>query len=68
MADKISFEVLKDGTLKIETDKISPANHGNADLLIRLLQQKLGGRMTRTSRGDPGKGHHHDHAHDHHKH
>ena len=41
--DEIEIEILPDGTLKITTDKISQANHRNADELMEFLAQKMGG-------------------------
>jgi len=45
MADKISFEILADGTIKTENDKISAANHRAADNLNKDLERDLGGKV-----------------------
>jgi hypothetical protein len=60
MADKFEIEILEDGTIKITTDKVSAANHTNADGLIRELIKEAGGVAERTKRG----GHIHEHEHD----
>ena len=59
-SDKIEVEILDDGSLKITTDKISAANHGSAEILIRELITNAGGDAQRTR-----KGHAHDHSHEH---
>lgn len=58
-ADKIEVEVLDDGSLKISTDRISAANHGSAEILIRELISSAGGEASRVR-----KGHGHTHSHD----
>lgn len=58
--DSIKIEILADGTIKVETDKVSGANHVNAEAFMKFLADKSGGEVTRTS-----KGHIHDHAHTH---
>lgn len=45
--DIINVEILADGTLKIETDKVSGANHTNAEGLLRQLAQDSGGAVDR---------------------
>lgn len=57
-ADKIEVEILDDGSLKITTGKISAANHGGAEILIRELIKSAGGEATREHHG-------HSHQHDH---
>lgn len=57
--DVINFEILADGTVKIENDKISPANHRAADELHRGLEKELGGAV-QTNKKVPHS-HHHDH-------
>jgi hypothetical protein len=43
MADILNITILEDGTIKAETDKISPANHVSADMFFKLLQKDCGG-------------------------
>ncbi len=43
MADRIRITILADGTLKIETDKVSGPNHLSADRLVRSIEEDLGG-------------------------
>ena len=45
--DKINVEILYDGKLRITTDKISPANHGGAEILIREIVKAMGGDSER---------------------
>lgn len=58
-SDEIKVEILDDGSLKISTGKISMANHGGAELLIRELIKGAGGEAVRAKAG-------HAHSHDHH--
>jgi len=44
MADKINIEILEDGTISINTDKISQANHVSADKLLAEIQKLAGGK------------------------
>ena len=48
MADEIKIAVLRDGTIKIETDKVSAANHTNAEGFIREIFRLAGGKSRRT--------------------
>jgi hypothetical protein len=48
MADEIKITVLPDGTIKIETDKISDGNHINAAGFIREIFRLAGGKSRRT--------------------
>ena len=50
MPDVMNIEVLEDGTIKITTDSISPANHANADEFMELVGELGGGVpvMTKT--------------------
>ena len=41
--DKIHITVLAGGLVKIETDKVSGANHISADRLLRGIESDLGG-------------------------
>jgi len=58
--DKMNITVLEDGTLKVETDKISGGNHIGAERLILELIKAQGGASKRERRG-----HHHHHGHEH---
>ena len=61
--DKIKVEILPDASLKITTDKISPANHGGAEALIRELVKKMGGKVVQTRRPDVQvQAHQHEHT------
>lgn len=64
--DKIEIEVLADGSIKISTDRISPANHTSAEHLVREIQKMAGG-PTKTQR-KPGVLHVHSHGHHSHQH
>ena len=41
--DDIEIVFEEDGTISVETDKVSPVNHRNADDTIRLLKRQQGG-------------------------
>jgi hypothetical protein len=58
--DEIKIEILEDGTIRVETDAVSPANHVNAEAFVKFLADLAGGKSTRTRRG-----HHHGHGHTH---
>ena len=48
--DVIEVEVLPDGSVKFLTDKISPANHRNAEEFMAAIARMLGGKTERTRR------------------
>ena len=58
--DSLDITILEDGTVKIETDRVSNANHINAEAFLKYLSELTGGKTTRTRRG-----HSHSHTHDH---
>jgi len=62
MPDAIQITILDDGTLKIETDKVSGPNHTNAEGLIRELFRLAGGKGRRTLKTGASL-HHALHAH-----
>jgi hypothetical protein len=62
MADKMIITVLPDGSLKIETDKVSMPNHTNAEGLIRAITADVGPMIRKAKHGHV---HSHDHDHDH---
>jgi hypothetical protein len=43
--DSFRIEILDDGTLKVTTDKVSAANHVNADRFIREMFKAAGGEV-----------------------
>jgi hypothetical protein len=61
--DEIKFEVLADGTLKLDFDRISPERHVSAEKLLKALQEMMGGPSeVKQKRGFT---HAHTHEHDH---
>lgn len=46
MADKITFTILADGTVRIETEGVSMANHKSAEELLDYINELLGGGYT----------------------
>ena len=44
--DTIIIEVLEDGTIKTETDKVSSANHSTADNFLKEMFRLAGGKST----------------------
>ncbi len=50
--DTITIEILEDGTARVTTDAVSPANHVSADALLDLLGKTLGGPVERRKRVD----------------
>lgn len=62
MADTIKVTILEDGTFKIETDAVSAANHGNAEMLLREIAKDAGGDISRVKKAGV---HSHGHLHEH---
>lgn len=61
----IKIEILEDGTLKIETDKVGETVHKNAEDMLAFLAQELGGDVKAWNK----HGHaHHGHGQGHHHH
>ncbi len=58
-SDKMMITILDDGTIKIETDGISGANHMNAENFLRDIGQLAGGVVERKQK----KGFVHTHSH-----
>ena len=52
MEDRMEIKILRDGTLKITTDKISMENHVVAEGLIAAIISKAGGNVEQTAK-DP---------------
>ena len=48
MADLIDIQILEDGKLSIKTEGISDRNHADADDLLNLLEEAMGGERTTT--------------------
>ena len=60
MADIIKIKILDDGSLKIETSKVSGANHTNAEGLLREMTKAMGGDIERVKKGSGDHRHTHD--------
>lgn len=69
-ADTITIEILADGTIKIETDEVSLANHTNAENFLREMNKLAGGptAIRHKHAGKPGHGHSHGHGNKAHQH
>jgi len=64
--DKIQIEILEDGTLKVTTNSISPANHIGAEAFLRDMSTLCGGKVERKAReGHAQHGHSHTHGNGH---
>jgi hypothetical protein len=66
--DKMTIEILADGTIKTTTDPISAANHDNAERFLKTIADLAGGETKRVKRTDPDamkRAHHHDYDHAH---
>jgi hypothetical protein len=63
--DELRIEILPDGTIKVETDEVSQANHASAEAFLRLINQMCGGEQSRKRKAHA---HVHGHAKHHHKH
>lgn len=60
--DTLTIEILDDGTIKVVTDQISPANHLSADQFLKFLAELAGGETTR-NRNRHAHAHQHEHEH-----
>lgn len=63
--DVLQIEILDDGTIKTTTDKISMANHSNAEEFLRFVARQTGGQTTRAARHGARKHLHLHHGDDH---
>jgi len=59
--DTIKYEILEDGTITTETDKVSGKNHQSADELLDQLADMMGGKIEIKKK----QGHVHTHSHTH---
>lgn len=48
--DSMNITILEDGTIKVETDKISQANHMTAEAFMRNMASACGGKQERKHR------------------
>lgn len=49
--DTFTIEILVDGTLRIETDKISAANHANSSQFLQEIAKIAGGPVQTVRKG-----------------
>ncbi len=56
--DKIEIEILPDGTIKLSTDKVSDANHTNAENLLKAISELAGGSTDIKLKNMHGHHHH----------
>jgi hypothetical protein len=62
----MTFTILDDGTVKVEVDGISGANHVSADRLVSIFAELMGGELKVEKRRDAhALAHRHEHAHGH---
>lgn len=67
--DVIEIEILEDGTIKTITDKVSMANHQNAESFLRTMSTLAGGKWKQVRKiGASLMGALHAHTHDGHTH
>lgn len=50
--DRLTIEILEDGTIRTTTDAVGSANHANAEAFLRYLAELAGGSTTRTRRAE----------------
>lgn len=62
--DALKITILKNGTVRIDTDAISGPNHANAETALRWIAAQMGGTVERQVKGH-GHAHTHEHGHDH---
>ena len=46
MPDQVEITILEDGTIKVESGRISAANHMNAETFLREMSRLAGGPVT----------------------
>ena len=61
--DAFNIEILPDGTIKSETDKVSGPNHQTAESFLKTLATLAGGRVERTRKPGAPLEHTHDGKH-----
>lgn len=62
--DRMTIEILPDGTLKTVADGVSKPNHANAERFLRAMAELAGGETTTEKRNDPeALKHRHEHEH-----
>lgn len=67
--DTIKVQILEDGTIKLETDKVSAAVHTNAENLLSEMAKLTGGTVKKVHKGMHRHQHNqHTHIHQHHDH
>lgn len=66
--DTIKIEILGDGTIKVETDQVSPANHVNAEAFLREMARLAGGVTDIKAKHGHLHGHVHKHGTEYHTH
>ena len=65
--DKVKISILEDGTIRMDTDRISQPNHGNCEMLIREMIKLSGGKAERKHKHG-GNAHTHSHGEHEHQH
>jgi hypothetical protein len=65
MADKMTVEILADGTMKVTTDAVSMANHLSAEKFLKFASDLLGGKVKNERRKGLKAHSHGDHHHHH---
>jgi hypothetical protein len=66
--DTLEIEILDDGTIKTITNKVSGANHSNAEQFLRHMAALAGGTVERVKRADVQGHTHAQHTQDQHAH
>jgi hypothetical protein len=59
--DRLTIEILEDGTIKTTSDEVSAPNHDKAEQYLRAMARLAGGETARTAREDAPRHHHHEH-------
>jgi hypothetical protein len=60
--DKLTIEILEDGTIKTTSDEVSSVNHDNAEQFLRATARLAGAETTREARKDVKRQQHHTHS------
>lgn len=68
--DEIRIEIMEDGRIKMDSDRISQPSHASAEAFVREVSRLAGGKTERKAKTKHSHGHHgaHSHEDEHHEH
>lgn len=63
--DKMKISILDDGTIKMDTDRVSMPNHSNAEGFVAAIRRLAGGKFFSRLKHAFAHAHGHEHTHEH---